>query len=82
MPFLTYTVVYERDEESGDIVATFPAIDLATQGRTLEEARAMAHEALQLHLEGMMEDGDPLPPDVIDLERISVEVPERKAAAP
>lgn len=82
MKSLIYTVVYERDEESGDFVATFPALDLGTQGRTLEEARAMAHEALQLHLEGMIEDGDPLPPDVIDIEQVSVEVPERKTAAP
>ena len=33
-------------------------------GDTVEEATAMAHEALALHLEGTLSDGDPLPPPV------------------
>jgi len=82
MSAFTYTLVYERDEDSGDIVATFPALDLATQGATLEEARQMAQEALELHLEGMIEDGDPLPADVIEIETLTVEIPEPKAATP
>jgi antitoxin HicB len=41
-----YTAVFEPAEEGGYIV-TFPAIpDLATQGETLDEARAMAADCL------------------------------------
>lgn len=36
-----YTVVYETDTETGYICATIPALDLATHGSTLEEARVM-----------------------------------------
>jgi predicted RNase H-like HicB family nuclease len=33
-----------------------------TAGATLEDARRMAAEALELHVEGMVEDGTPIPP--------------------
>jgi predicted RNase H-like HicB family nuclease len=71
----TYTVVYEHDPETGYICASVPALDLGTHGRTLEEARAMVREALELHLEGMLEEKIPLPPDVLQSERITVDVP-------
>ena len=46
-----YTVVFEQDPEGGYIV-TVPALDgIATQGETLEEARAMAAEMVQGLLE-------------------------------
>jgi predicted RNase H-like HicB family nuclease len=71
----TYTVVYERDPESGEICASVPALDLATHGPTLADARAMMREALELHLEGMADENMPIPPDVIQVEQIAVEVP-------
>ncbi len=46
----TFTAMYERDPETGSICASVPALDLATHGRNLREARAMLREALQLHL--------------------------------
>jgi antitoxin HicB len=53
--------VYEPAEEGGFVV-TFPAIpNLATQGETLEEARAMAADCLQGYLESLRELGRPLP---------------------
>jgi len=30
-------------------------------GKTIEETRRNIHEAMELHLEGMREDGDPIP---------------------
>lgn len=43
----TYTALFEPAEESGYVVR-FPAFpNLATQGETLEEARAMAADCLQ-----------------------------------
>ena len=70
----TYTVVYEHDPETGFICASVPALDLGTHGRTMEEAQAMAKEALELHLEGMLEENMSIPPDVIKIEQITVDV--------
>lgn len=49
-------------EESSDYGVSFPDLPgCVTAGTTLDEARAMAVEALALHLEGLAEDGQPLP---------------------
>lgn len=49
-------------EEDGGYSVTFPDVPGAlTQGDTLEEAVANAREALELALEGMIEDGQDLP---------------------
>lgn len=49
--------------EAGGYVVTFPAFpNLATEGTTLEEARAMAADCLLGHLEWRLEEGLPLPP--------------------
>lgn len=58
---LTFTAVFEPAEEGGYVV-TFPAIpNLATQGETVDEARAMAEDCLRCYLEGLALDGRPLP---------------------
>ncbi len=58
----TFTAVFEPAEEGGYVVF-FPAIPgIATQGETLEEARAMAADAIQGYLELLQEDGLPIPP--------------------
>jgi len=58
---LTHTAVFEESEEAGYVVS-FPAIpDLATQGETLEDARAMASECLQGYIESLAARGLPLP---------------------
>ena len=49
----------ERDSDFGVSFPDFPGC--VTAGRTLEEARRMATEALALHIEGMIEDGEPMP---------------------
>lgn len=59
----TYSAVFEVAEEGG-YIARFPAIaDLVTEGRTLDEARAMAADCLQGYLETLLELGRPLPAD-------------------
>lgn len=47
------------DSDYGVSFPDFPGC--VTAGRSLEEARAMAQEALALHMEGMLEDGEALP---------------------
>ena len=46
----------------GNYGVVFPDfMGCVSAGETLDEASAMAHEALQLHVEGMVEDGEALP---------------------
>ena len=49
-------------EANSDYGVSFPDFPgCITAGANLEEAREMAIEALNFHIEGMREDGDPLP---------------------
>ena len=58
----TFTAVFEPEPEGGYTV-TCPALPgLVTYGETLEEARAMAAEAIECYLESLQKDGVPLPP--------------------
>jgi predicted RNase H-like HicB family nuclease len=54
-----------RESDYGVSFPDFPGC--ITAGRTLEEAREFAVEALTLHIAGMVEDGEPLPePSTLD----------------
>ena len=72
-----YPAVFEPAEEGGYIV-TFPAIPgLATQGQTMDEARAMAADCLRAYLESLRKDGEPLPyeaPEGPITQRLTVEL--------
>ncbi len=51
-----------RKEEDSDFGVDFPDFPgCVTAGTTLDEAKDNAVEALFLHIQGMMEDGDPVP---------------------
>jgi predicted RNase H-like HicB family nuclease len=57
----TYIALLRKDPAS-DFGVDFPDFPgCVTAGKTLEEARTMAAEALDLHVEGMQEDRDPIP---------------------
>jgi predicted RNase H-like HicB family nuclease len=56
----TYTVIVERsDNNYGAWAPDLPGC--ITTGATVEETLANMREAIELHLEGMREDGDPIP---------------------
>jgi predicted RNase H-like HicB family nuclease len=56
-----YIGLIHKDAES-DYGVSFPDFPgVVTAGATLDEARHMAEEALALHVEGMVEDGDAIP---------------------
>ena len=58
-----FTCLFEPAEEGGYVV-TCPALPgLVTEGETLEEARAMAVDAIRAHLESLEKDGLPVPAD-------------------
>jgi len=55
-------IAYLHKDTGTDFGVSFPDFPgCITAGRTLEEARQMAVEALTLHIAGMVEDGDAIP---------------------
>ena len=52
-----FTVLLYREE--GGYSAVIPVLNVATQGRTVEEALAMAHEVTQLQLKWLAEHNEP-----------------------
>lgn len=74
----SYTVLFEPAEEGGFVV-TCPALPgLVTEGDTIEEARAMAEDAIRGYVESLLKDRLPVPSDKAPVkEEIHVLVPER-----
>ncbi len=62
-----YIAIIHKDPDS-DFGVSFPDFPgCITAGKTLDEAHRFAEEALALHLEGMIEDGEVLPePSTLD----------------
>ena len=58
-----YNVIYKELAEGGFqvIVPALPGI--VTYGRTIEEAREMARDAIVCHLRGLIKDGEEIPED-------------------
>jgi antitoxin HicB len=74
MRILNFTVVMTPDVAGGYVV-TCPALPgLVTEGDSLEEARAMATDAIQGYLESLRKDGEPIPTDESITEQLTVEV--------
>jgi predicted RNase H-like HicB family nuclease len=59
MPQFIGLIHKETDSDYGVSFPDFPGV--VTAGATLDEARALAEEALAFHLEGLAEDGDGIP---------------------
>lgn len=58
---MQYVALIHKDADS-DFSVSFPDFPgCVTAGKTIDEARIMAEEALTLHVEGMIEDGEALP---------------------
>ena len=58
-------------EPEGGFTVTVPALPgCVTYGRTLEEANAMAREAIAAYLESLAKHGEPLPDDSTVIEEL------------
>jgi predicted RNase H-like HicB family nuclease len=58
---MNFPIVIHKDKDS-DYGVTVPDLPgCFTAGRTLDEAIAMAQEAIELHLEGLIEEGQAIP---------------------
>jgi predicted RNase H-like HicB family nuclease len=69
---VVYPALIHKDPDSSYGV-TFPDFPgCVSAGDTIEEARRMAEEALELHLEGMIEDGERIP-DPSSLDEIAAD---------
>ncbi len=63
----SFTILIEPNDPDGYLV-TCPALPgLVTQGDTLDEAYEMAQDAIQIYLESLIEDGEPIPRDKITM---------------
>lgn len=59
---MTAYVALLRKQPDSDYGVDFPDFPgCVTAGTTLEDARRMAAEAIRFHVEGMIEDGEPIP---------------------
>jgi predicted RNase H-like HicB family nuclease len=76
----SYIALIHKDPRS-DFGVSFPDFPgCVTAGRTLDEARKMAEDALALHVDGMREDGEPLP-EPSSLESVMAQKESRDAVA-
>jgi predicted RNase H-like HicB family nuclease len=58
---MTYTVIYEKGPESwGAYVPDLPGV--ITVGESREDVEQLIQEAIELHLEGLLDKGLPIPP--------------------
>jgi antitoxin HicB len=70
-----YTVFLQPDPEDGGYTVIVPALPgVVTQGDTLEEAISMAKEAIELHIECLAADGEPIPEETVRPQAISIRV--------
>src|ERR1035438_5865099 len=54
-----------RPDETGDLVVSVPALPgCFTRGKSLDECRQRAAEAIEVHIAGLRADGEPVPEEV------------------
>ena len=70
-----YAIILHPDEEEGGYTVTVPALPgCVTQGESLEEAIAMARDAIRLHIEALAADGLPVPEEREHPQAITISV--------
>lgn len=68
---MKYLVIYEKSETGwGAYAPDLPGLGIAA--KTLDEAKELMREAIDFHLEGMREHGDPIPAPAATTEYITV----------
>ena len=72
-PMVVAMVVHEAEE--GGYWASFPELPgCFTQGKSLDELRERAREAVAGHLAALRDSGDPMPEPVVTVEPIAADV--------
>lgn len=76
-----YTVLLDPDPDFGAYTVTVPSLPgVVTQGSTIDDALARAREAIELHIRGLIADGDEVPEEVVSPQLATVYVGEVAAA--
>ena len=64
MKVYNFTVIIQKDEDE-NFLAISPSLQgCYTDGETLEEALEMIEDAIKLHIEDRMENGEPIPEEI------------------
>lgn len=67
---MRYAVLYERNTD-GSVSAMVPDLPgCVAAADTIDQARELIKEAITLHLAGLREDGDPIPPAVTEADYV------------
>ncbi|MBV9259681.1 MAG: type II toxin-antitoxin system HicB family antitoxin [Ktedonobacteraceae bacterium] len=70
-----YTIILHPDQEEGGYTVTVPALPgCITQGETVDEAIAMAKDAIRLHIESLIAEGQPVPQEEEPPRAITIDV--------
>jgi predicted RNase H-like HicB family nuclease len=70
-----YTIFLDPDFEDGGYTVTVPALPgIVTPGETIEEAIAIAKDAIRLHVEGLLADGEFVPEETVRPQAIILDV--------
>ena len=70
-----YTIILYPEPEEGGYSVIVPSLPgCVTQGETLEEAIAMAKEAISLHIDGLIAEGLPVPEEREHPQAITIDV--------
>lgn len=78
MKTYTFTIVIEKEPEDPGYFAHCPELPgCVSNGLTIEETRARMHEAMELYLSTLVEDGLPIPQAASDVhvEQMQVALP-------
>lgn len=68
---MRYAIVIEKTENNyGAWVPDLPGC--VAVGDTVEEVEGMIQSAIEMHLAGMREDGDPIPPPTVQVNYVDV----------
>lgn len=71
----TYTIVIDPEPDGSAYNVSVPALPgVLTFGATIEEAIERAKEAIALHIECLIEDGEPVPEEVQHPQLVQVDV--------
>jgi predicted RNase H-like HicB family nuclease len=70
-----YTIILQPDTEDGGFTVTVPALPgCVTQGASVDQAIAMAREAIQLYIESLVADGVPVPEESAPIHALTISV--------
>ncbi|MCP4655511.1 MAG: type II toxin-antitoxin system HicB family antitoxin [bacterium] len=78
MRYYTFEIVIEKEPKDEGYFAHSPTLPgCFSNGRTIEEAKRNMREAIQQHLEGLLEHGDSIPQNeqLVHVEELTVAVP-------